>query len=50
MTTYTYSMHGSRERAERALEDAFASGDIAECEFAGIVKASGFWAILLWEY
>ena len=49
MPTYAYSMHKTREQAERALEDAFASGDITESELAGVERRFGFWAILLWE-
>ena len=50
MPTYAYSMHKTREQAERALEDAFATGDLMDCEVAGIFKRFGFWAVLIWAY
>ena len=45
---FQYASYRTRERAEAALEDMFASGEIHETEHPRIVrKANGFFAIMI---
>jgi hypothetical protein len=46
---YVYSSHSTRAKAEAALEDYFATGDVTECELYGdwIKCIRGRWCILL---
>jgi hypothetical protein len=46
---YVYSSHSTRAKAEAALEDYFATGDVSECELYGdwIKCIQGRWCVLL---
>lgn len=43
---YSYSHHKTRERAEDALENYFAAGEISESERPEIRHISGRWAVM----
>jgi len=48
MTNYVYGYFSSKEAAEAALEDMFASGEVSPCEFSRVYCAFGhMWAIEL---
>lgn len=44
---YVYATYKSRERAEAALEDMFAAGEVSPGEFPKIEKSGARWAIKL---
>ncbi|MGL4296935.1 MAG: hypothetical protein ACRCTG_14580 [Aestuariivirga sp.] len=46
--TLVYSIHKTRERAEIALENGMADGDIMPCEFARIEKRGSVYCLVLW--
>jgi hypothetical protein len=52
MTEFAYSSHKTWSAARSALDDYFASGEVSECEFAGIRRrttANGFrFDVMLW--
>ena len=45
--SFAYARYTSLARAEAALEDMFASGDVTEYEFVSITKIGGCWNIML---
>jgi hypothetical protein len=49
METYVYGYFATREAAEAALEDFYATGEVFPCEFSRIYSAFGGkrWAIEL---
>jgi len=44
---YTYYWSKSRDKAEEALEECYANGDISPSEQPRIEKRGGFWCITL---
>lgn len=46
---FAYARYSTRERAEEALLDMFAEGDVTEYEFAYIAKVDGYWCVMLRE-
>lgn len=49
METFVYGYFPTREKAEAALEDYYATGEVSPCEFVWIYRAFGgkLWAIEL---
>lgn len=43
---FVYSSHATRDRAESALEDYFAEGDVSSGERPIIRKIAGAWRVL----
>lgn len=44
---YVYGVYKTRERAEAALEDMFAFGEVSEGEFPRIEKIGKAWCVTL---
>lgn len=45
---FSYSSHKTRERAEMALEDYYATGEVSESEVAAIRSYRARFHVLLW--
>lgn len=46
-TRFVYSWHATRERAENALENYFAAGEVSPGERPAIVKRGAHWGVEL---